>query len=61
VLAVAVVGWWASEQGYFALSASCTDEGYSKPLPSFEQLVNEYAKSPYCARLVRGETWSWPP
>ena len=61
VLAVSVVGWWASAQGYIALSASCTDEGYSEPPPSFEELVTEHGLSPYCARSVRGETWGWPP
>lgn len=50
-------GWWASQQGYVAwFVTACTDEGYD-PIPSYEELVTEYKKSPYCARRVRDETW----
>ena len=51
------VGSWASQQGYISLGrADCTDEGY-EPMPTYDVLVSEHGKSPYCARLTRGETW----
>jgi hypothetical protein len=31
-------------------------EGFD-PVPPYEELVTDYGKSPYCARLVRDETW----
>lgn len=50
--------WWASSQGFIALGGvGCTDEGYPDPMPSYAELVEEYGKSPYCARHARGETW----
>jgi hypothetical protein len=50
-------GWWASQQGYVSwFGAACTDEGYD-PVPSYDELVTKYKKSPYCARRVRDETW----
>lgn len=50
-------GWWASQQGYVAwFGTACTAEGY-EPVPSYDELVTEYNKAPYCARLIRGETW----
>jgi hypothetical protein len=50
-------GWWASQQGYVSwLGTACTAEGYD-PVPSYDELVTKYKKSPYCARLIRGETW----
>ena len=49
--------WWASSRGYVSWTGEvCTAEGFD-PLPSYEELVTDYGKSPYCARLVRGETW----
>lgn len=57
VIAVVVGGWWASRQGYVSwFATACTAEGYD-PVPSYAELVNEYNKSPYCARLIRDETW----
>lgn len=50
-------GWWASQQGYVSwFGAACTDEGYD-PVPSYDELVTKYKKSPYCARRIRDETW----
>jgi len=50
-------GWWASQQGYVSwFGTACTDEGYD-PVPSYDELVTKYKKSPYCARHVRDETW----
>jgi hypothetical protein len=50
-------GWWASQQGYVSwFGTACTAEGYD-PVPSYDGLVTKYKKSPYCARLIRGETW----
>jgi hypothetical protein len=50
-------GWWASQQGYVSwFGTACTDEGYD-PVPSYDELVTEYKKSPYCARRIRDETW----
>ena len=50
-------GWWASQQGYVAwFGTACTAEGY-EPAPSYDELVTKYNKAPYCARLIRGETW----
>ena len=49
--------WWASNLGYVSWTGeACTAEGFD-PIPSYEKLVTDYDKSPYCARLVRGETW----
>ncbi len=57
VLAVVVVFVWASQQGYVSLRGQdCTDEGYN-PTPSYDELVEEHGKTPYCARLYLGETW----
>jgi len=58
LLTVLVTGaWWASSRGYVSWTGEvCTAEGFD-PLPSYEELVTDYGKSPYCARLVRGETW----
>jgi hypothetical protein len=51
-------GWWARQQGYVSWTGTaCTAEGY-EPVPSYDELVTKYKKSPYCARLIRGETWS---
>lgn len=58
LVVLGVVGWWASHQGYIALeTVTCTMENFQDPVPSFERLVTKYGKSPYCARLVRDETW----
>lgn len=53
-----LVGTWATHEGYIPpLSGeACSLEGYD-PIPSFEALITEYGKSPYCARVTRGETW----
>jgi hypothetical protein len=57
ILALVVGGSWASQQGYVSwFGTACTDEGYD-PVPSYDELVTKYGKSPYCARLVRDETW----
>jgi hypothetical protein len=49
--------WWANTQGFIAVTgADCTAEGY-RPLPSYDELVNDYGKSPYCARDAHGDTW----
>ena len=32
--------------------AGCPDA-----MPSYDELDNDYGKSPYCARYTRGETW----
>ena len=57
IIAVLAGGWWVSQQGYVSwFRTACTDEGYD-PVPSYEELVTEYRKSPYCARLIRDETW----
>jgi hypothetical protein len=51
------VGWWAGLKGYVSWGGTaCTDEGY-EPVPSYQELVTEHRKSPYCARLARDETW----
>lgn len=57
-IALLVVGArWASQQGYVSLfGTTCTLEGYD-PVPSYAELVTKYKKSPYCARLIRDETW----
>ncbi len=58
VLAVGLGYLWVGRQGYIPVgTVTCTLEGFQDPVPSFEQLVTEYGKSPYCARLVRDETW----
>jgi hypothetical protein len=57
LLALVVAGWWASRQGYVSWTGEhCTVEGYD-PVPTHEELVSQYGKSPYCARLTRGEAW----
>ncbi len=57
-LIVVMGAWWAIRQGYIPRgTVTCTLEDFQAPVPSFERLVTEYGKSPYCARLVRGETW----
>ena len=57
IVALVAGGWWASNRGYVTWTGEdCTSEGYD-PIPSYEELVTDYGKSPYCARLVRGETW----
>ena len=59
VLAIGV--WWAGSRGYIPPmwegGWGCSDVGYPSPPPSFDELVNEYGESPYCARRVRGEEW----
>lgn len=62
VMALALVlllgTWWAIRQGYIpGGTVACTLENFQNPVPSFERLVTEYGKSPYCAQLVRDETW----
>ncbi len=58
VLTVSAGLWWANSQGYVPdLRQGCTDEGYPVPMPSFDELVNDYGKDPYCARRARGEAW----
>jgi hypothetical protein len=58
VLLVVVFAWWANSQGYIAVGhVTCTLEGFRDPVPSYQDLVTEYGKRPYCARLVRDETW----
>ena len=50
-------GWWANQKGFVSWTGTaCTAEGYD-PVPSYAELVKKYEKSPYCARLARGETW----
>ncbi len=58
LIVVLVAGaWWASQQGCVSWTgADCTDEGIHPATP-YAELVSDYGKSPYCARLVRGETW----
>lgn len=58
VLALGVGIWWADSQGFIAFGGvGCSDEGYPDPMPSYDELVDDYGKSPYCARHARGETW----
>lgn len=58
VLSVSAGLWWANSQGYVPdLGQGCTDEGYPVPMPSYEELVNDYGKDPYCAREARDEAW----
>lgn len=60
-LLLATGAWWAGSRGYIPPfwqgGWGCSDVGYPSPPPSFDDLVNEYGESPYCARLVRGEAW----
>ncbi len=51
--------WWATSQGFLRplTGIGCTDEGYPDPMPSYDELVEDYGKHPYCARHARGETW----
>ena len=58
VLSVSAGLWWANHEGYVRdLNQGCSDEGYPDPMPSYDELVNDYGKDPYCARLARGEAW----
>ena len=52
------VGSWATFQGYIPplTGVACSAEGYA-PLPSYDELVTTFGKSPYCARAIRNETW----
>ena len=58
---VGVAAWWAGSRGYIPPvwngGWGCTDVGYPSPVPSFDELVNDYGESPYCARRVLGEEW----
>ncbi len=57
IIAVLAGAWWVSRQGYVSWTGTaCTDEGID-PSTSYGELVSDYGKSPYCARLVREETW----
>lgn len=60
-LGLALGVWlWAGSQGYVPPlwgGGGCTDEGYPSPMPSFDELVEDYGKSPYCARDARDEAW----
>ena len=47
----------AGYQGYIALDRNCDLPSYGDPPPSFEELVNDYGLSRYCARNARGEAW----
>lgn len=53
--------WWAGSRGYvppvWEGGWGCSDVGYPSPPPSFEELVDDYGESPYCARRVRDEAW----
>ncbi|MDQ3541754.1 MAG: hypothetical protein M3440_13825, partial [Chloroflexota bacterium] len=53
--------WWAASQGYvpplWEGGVGRTSEGYPSPMPSFNELVEEYGKSPYCTRVARDEAW----
>lgn len=52
---------WLGSQGYtppvWEGSWGCSDVGYPSPPPSYEDLVEIYGESPYCARRVRDEAW----
>ena len=52
LVVLVVGGWWVSHQGYVSwFGTACTDEGYD-PVPSYDELVTKYRKSPYCARRI---------
>jgi len=54
---VLVSGFWADRRGYISIfGGACTDQGFD-PVPSYDELVEQYGLSPYCARQQRGETW----
>lgn len=58
---VAMAVWWAGSRGYIPPvwegGWGCSDVGYPSPPPSFDELVDAYGESPYCARRARGEEW----
>lgn len=60
-LGLAVGAWWTGSRGFMPPvwkgSWGCSDVGYPSPPPSFNELVDRYGESPYCARRVRGEAW----
>lgn len=64
-LAVVVVGWWGIRHGYLApeprVGGACVFNTYYHQ-PTYDELVNEYGYSPFCARVELNETWyGWPP
>ncbi len=60
VLGLVLGGGWATVRGYVPpvwAGWGCSDVGYPSPPPAFEELVDRYGESPYCARRIRGEEW----
>ena len=57
LVVVSVLVLWAGYQGYIAVDRGCDDRGWPDPPPSFDELVNDYGLSRYCARSARDEAW----
>jgi hypothetical protein len=55
-LAAAVI-WWGTKEGYLRPlnGYACAHDYY--PTRSFDELVNRYGVSPYCARRDLGTAW----